>query len=882
MRNNNGASVRRLSDRSLRHNRLRNIVAASAIALTCILFTTVFSLTGGAMQAMEESTMREVGGKAHAGLKGVTREQYEKVCADPSVKDSYYTIPIAVADNLIKRQAEIRYTPEEGALEDMFITLEAGRMPEEKDEIIADSFVLEELGAPCELGTKIPLRFFFLGEKVEEEFTLCGYYQGDPIAHASELFVSERFWKGLKGSLTDEDLVRWQEEHPENAGMGLLDGNLYFDNTSDLEGKIRTVIEEAGYEPDTEVAYGVNWAYMNSRVEGVDPLTVLVLAGAILVILLTGYLIIYNIFQISVVNDIRFYGLLKTIGTTKRQIRRLVRRQALLLSIVGIPVGLFAGFGIGRLLLPVMLRFGDFGGLEISLKFHPWIFLAGALFSGLTVYLSSGKPGKIAGSVSPIEALRYAETDGGRKAMRRRRKKRRRERGSFAAGSMALANLGRNRRTAISVIAAMSLSIIFLAIVVTAVRSFSVEQYVEQRTAGDFLLGHINVMSGSPRDAEITVEPEFVALADAQEGIEGKEEMWIRFRSFVQADEQAITQLNRLNEEGKLRQETNFAEELEKKLQGKAEFGGNFYGYSKELLSRLTVLDGTLDIDRFMEGGYALLTPIVGGDRVSAEEHVYHPGDLVTVERFTENSTAHEIRDASGRIVDMTYNDLEEREYEVMAIVEIPYSMDIHSYSANDFDVVLPISEFDQSDSCSHLFAVAYRVEKEKQAAFEEAVRSYAAQNPQMGYVTKEALQKEFESSTAAVALIGITLSAVIAFVSILNFSNAMITRILSGKREFAVLQSIGMTDGQLEKTLVLEGISYVGIAALVSLALGSLLSFVILKALNNLVAFFEYRFQILPFVIMIPILGAVAVIVPVLAWRNVKNKSIVERLREE
>ena len=60
---------------------------------------------------------------------------------------------------------------------------------------------------------------------------------------------------------------------------------------------------------------------MSSRLETADPMTVLILIGVVAVILVTGYLIIYNIFQISVISDIRFYGLLKTIGTTKRQIR---------------------------------------------------------------------------------------------------------------------------------------------------------------------------------------------------------------------------------------------------------------------------------------------------------------------------------------------------------------------------------------------------------------------------------------------------------------------------------------------------------------------------------------------------------------------------------
>ena len=75
-----------------------------------------------------------------------------------------------------------------------------------------------------------------------------------------------------------------------------------------------------------------------------DPPTVIGVLAALLLIILTGYLIIYNIFQISVIKDIRFYGLLKTIGTTGKQIKKIIRRQALVLAAIGIPIGLVAGY----------------------------------------------------------------------------------------------------------------------------------------------------------------------------------------------------------------------------------------------------------------------------------------------------------------------------------------------------------------------------------------------------------------------------------------------------------------------------------------------------------------------------------------------------------
>lgn len=895
MRNNNGASIRRLSGRSLKNNRMRNLFAVLAIALTGILFTAVFALTGGFLQVVQEDTMREVGGRFHAGIKAATTEQYEKAASDPLVAKSSYTILIGTADNIKKRQAEIRFTPDESTLPDLFITLEEGHFPLEKNEIIVDTYIFDELGLPCALGEKIPLRFSFMGETVEDEFVVCGWYQGDAIAHASELFVSESYWMGLKGDHTDEDFVRWKEIHPEDYGAGLLAGNFFFQNTFRLEEKIRTVIQNAGYEPETELAYGVNWAYMSSRADSADPVTLSVLLGAVLVILLTGYLIIYNIFQISVVSDIRFYGLLKTIGTTKKQLRRLIRRQAFWLSVIGIPIGLLIGFGAGKLLLPFMLGITDsYEGIDISLKFDPWIFVFGAGFSAFTVYLSSRKPGKIAGSVSPIEAVRYVEAGGTREKKtakrrntergkaERKRQERQKDRGGFDVLSMALANLSRNRRTTVTVISAISLSIILLGTVVTAAGSFRLDDYLENRIAGDFVIGNIGVMSSASGSGDTEIASPFLALADGQDGVEEKAEMWIRYRSFLKLDKQALERFKNLDEQGKLRRETFAAKELEEMLRGEKDFDGACYAYSEELLSGLEVLNGTLDVEKFRTGNYILLTQIRGKDRVPAKEHIYHPGDIVTVKSFGKDSDLQEIRDASGEVTDVVYDDLDEKEYEVMAIVRIPYSMDIHRYGANVCDMVLPLSEFDREDAYTDAFAVSYRVAEEKQEAFEAALQAYTEKDPEMGYVSKASLQKEFDDMVMIVAVIGIALAAVIALIGILNFTNAMITEVISRKREFAVLQSIGMTNSQLKKTLVFEGLGYIAASGAVSVVLGSLFSWAVLKAMNNVIWFFEYRFRVLPFVILIPPLLLAAVLVPLLAWRLVGKKSIVERLREE
>ena len=138
MRNNNRKAVTKLSGRSLRSNRMRNLFAAGAVALTCILFTVLASMGAGMLQISKEQIMREVGGRFHAGLKGVTQEEMDEITADPRVKDFSWNIFVGQAENIRKRSAEIRFTSDKKELENSFVSLEEGGMPENVDDIIED------------------------------------------------------------------------------------------------------------------------------------------------------------------------------------------------------------------------------------------------------------------------------------------------------------------------------------------------------------------------------------------------------------------------------------------------------------------------------------------------------------------------------------------------------------------------------------------------------------------------------------------------------------------------------------------------------------------------------------------------------------------------
>ncbi len=147
---------------------------------------------------------------------------------------------------------------------------------------------------------------------------------------------------------------------------------------------MRQVIRDCGFQSEDAskpgyIAFGVNWGYTGAQSSSnLNAESIAAIVALLVLIVFTGYLVIYNVFQISVTNDIRFYGLLKTIGMTGRQLKRIIRLQAVLLSVIGIPAGLLLGFGIGVGLAPAVMA--QMSYTTAVIKLHAWVFVGAALF----------------------------------------------------------------------------------------------------------------------------------------------------------------------------------------------------------------------------------------------------------------------------------------------------------------------------------------------------------------------------------------------------------------------------------------------------------------------------------------------------------------------
>ena len=131
-----------------------------------------------------------------------------------------------------------------------------------------------------------------------------------------------------------------------------------------------------------------------------------------------GFLILK---RIAVMQEIKRYGLYRTVGMSKKQVRHLINRQALWLSCIGIPMGLAVGYLVGKAALPVVMNVlsVEYENISVSVSPSPVIFIASAVFAAFTVFLSTRKPVRVAASIPPIEAFRYVENAAGKRTKKR-------------------------------------------------------------------------------------------------------------------------------------------------------------------------------------------------------------------------------------------------------------------------------------------------------------------------------------------------------------------------------------------------------------------------------------------------------------------------------
>lgn len=891
MRVANKKCIRRLALKNLQSAKLRNLITIAAVALTTILFTTLFTIALSIVENFQQSNFRQVGGTFHGTFKELTKEQFDELKEDPLIREwgLRRVAGMATDDVFKKSQVEVSYMDENYAKYG-FCTPTVGHYPEEgTNQAATDLKVLSLLGVEPELGNEFTITINVDGTETTETFTLCGYWEYDEIVVANHVIMAQ--------SRLDEILEKCNNQN-KNGITGSYNLNVMFKDSSSIEEDLKTVLENHGYQNDETggdnfIKIGINWGYVGAQLsDSMDFSVVLGIVAALILIIFTGYLIIYNIFQISVAGDIRHYGLLKTIGTTGKQIKRIVLIQSLLLSVIGIPIGLLLGYGAGVLLAPIVTKASSDNNsiYYASASANPAIFIGAAVFSVITVLISCRKPGKMAGKVSPIEALRYTESDN----LSKKKKTKKVSGKGISLSSMAYANMGRNRKKTFVTVLSMSLSIVLFILTVTISKGFNMEKYVSTKINTDYIIAnasYFNVMMHWQDRTPVSDD-----IMEQLEHMEGITDAGITYGEAGFITQDFVTKDYIKNGHMSKYYDSDYIEQYINTLEKDGELiihDIDIYGMDDFCLDKLKVWDG--DISRLKTEENVIAAVYFQDDYGNIEEHTNWAkvGDIVKI-RYSEEIEYYDT--VTGQIYEdldlealaqiptaacrpKTYKD---KEYKVAAVVSIPTSLNYRLYSNEQF--VLSSKQFIEDTGTS--VPMYYTFDMVDDETVKENMESFIADytentEPDLGYESRYTYAGEFESFRNMFLMMGSILSFIVGLIGVLNFLNAVLTGIITRHREFATLQSIGMTGKQLKEMLVLEGLYYTIGSVAISFVLAVVTSPVVANVLQNMFWFFDYHFTIAPLFITIPIFALLGVLLPLISYRFLSRKSIVERLRE-
>ncbi|MGG4181595.1 ABC transporter permease [Virgibacillus pantothenticus] len=821
--------IRKLARRNFRSSKVRNVFAVMAIALTTLLFTSLFTLGTGMIKSTQRADMVMSGGDGHARIENMTESEYRTIERHPLIQEMSYIRKLADSvDNaaLTKRQTDFWYY-DDLQLKYLFIELTSGHKPQEEKEIITDTKTLELLGIPQKLGTPLTLELTINNDKVIREFVLAGWWESHPGVPVGTIISSRAYMDAHLGEL--ESTYRQDQ-----SKTGSITGNLKFANSKNINEKLETVLIDSGFSMNINsqnyLNAGTNPIYL-SKSTSAGFGTILLLSSILVLFMLTGYLIIFNIFQISVMRDIRFYGLLKTVGTTGRQLRAIIRRQAWGLSLVGIPLGLFGGFFVGRSMVPTLIEQSQLAGSKAVVSANPLIFVAAIMFTLATVFISIRKPLKMAAKISPVEAVSYTNTNSVS-----RKKKTKKSSNSGTPRRMALNNLGRNKKHTVLVILSLSLSIVLTNTIFNFSQSVDVDKALQNASDSDFRIGHIDLFNYKYKGKEESALSEsLIAAVEKQEGFE--------------------TGGRQYGSPATYKSETT-RQTVNQRLDGS--FSTNLIGLDEFSFSRLELLDGELDREKLATGKYIL-------------EGVWSD----TRGNLDESSMNHSVGDQ----VKLNYGG---------NTIEVTVIGHIIANETNTYDWVgsgffLPGEMYKKLTGNTHAMSYVFDVAEDEEGDMERFLKWYTNSiEPSMNYKSKLTITAGLTDIQDTIMLMGGTLALIIGIIGVLNFINIILTSVLIRRREFAVLRSIGMTKQQLLKMLCFEGGYYAAWTVAVSILLSIGSSLLIVRPLSAQIWFLTFHFNFWPLVIILPLIFVIGILIPYIIYHATKQQSIVEQLRIE
>lgn len=446
--NDTSAVIRKLSNARLRHNHFRNRLIGVIIFMAAAIMAFVSSYAYNVTSEYAAST-------AYQGIfQNLSQENISLLTADPRIESVgvYRSVGMTERENGVTMGI---VCSDEATMRLSNITLMEGCMPQAANELLIEKGYIDALNLKADIGDTISVHYRNQASRQLEtaDFQITGFIQtaaeNDRNRVAYNAIVSQNFVRE-NSALSAE---------PTAAMISVRDTAKY--TNQELKELIRTIGLDCGISTDN---IQINNLYIDSNNMSKETVLTVLLVGLVLIGVCS--LVIYNIFFISVMNNVTSFGQLRTLGATKKQIKRIISKEGNCLAFRFIPLGCIAG-GMLSFLID-RTAFQLFPDAVIVLLSGAAIFIC--------VKLSILKPAKIAMSVSPMEASRYSSYTKVKKSGKRLKRNRK----PLTPCSLAAMNLLRDRKKSILTFTSLVLSGMMLVGISSLLSSLDPEQRAKQ------------------------------------------------------------------------------------------------------------------------------------------------------------------------------------------------------------------------------------------------------------------------------------------------------------------------------------------------------------------------------------------------------------------
>ena len=781
---------KKLAGRSIKADKRRSVFVILTIALAVCLMGTL----GFLYSAQQLKTLDGILGQYQAGCGGLTREEVARLVDTGRFEKWGCTVEAGTArheDSVL----QVSYVSPE-MIDLMGYGEITGTYPQAENELCVERTFFRYFGLSGEVGQTVALD---LGDG-EKSYTVTGILEAENDSRIFTVWIPETA-VGADGHDAPYEL---RFRFAGSQGM----------EPDQLRADIERFFAEMGIPEDrtfySSSYFGMVDLYLGNGME--------IYAAALLIAVVCA-IVVYNIFYISVMGKMREYGRLKVLGTTPRQLKRVVKRERRFLTAIAIPLGLVCAAGIALIAVPGYWSWGD------NLRSAVVV----SLLTYGTVLIATRKPMAMAGKVSAIEAIRataYSQQQGPSVSRQLHRR--------LTMPRLAWMNFSRNRKKAFVTTLSLGLTGILLLCVSAYANSVDVKE-MAQSQFGDrsqYLLQYedfagrefVEMQRENPLGQ--TLRRELATLP----GVD-----YVTAYSLTCVGIPAISAIPGNSEHEPFVVRGISQEDM------------------AEMYAGSGVLEGTVDYRQLLDGDGILVCP-AGGALKEIYRTSYQVGDTVTLSCYNGQS----------------------KTYTVMGIVQ-----DVQIGSSTHF-FILPEEELSALYPEIADFTGYVNLHTEQDSdQLRRAVFS-AVSDQRVAVSGLEDLSAELERGLRGELARDYGILVFIFVFSLINLANTLITNLLTRQQEFGVFQSVGMSDRQLSNMLSFECLYYVGITLLVTLTLGTACSLAVCRVFDRIGMFgtLTYHFPALQALLFAAALLLVQGVFSACAVRYTRRLSLVERIK--